>query len=86
MAIIPPDIVDAMRALIAPLDTADRRDAYRTGNYPRADKTVDVERRYRWDLLWHSGANRVLWGWDAFHDVKDSHIDTALRSIVPPLA
>lgn len=70
--------LDAMRAGVAPLDTPDNRAAYREGRFARADRTRDVDMRYRWDLYW---ASRVrLDG-----DLTSAHIDTALRTIVPPL-
>lgn len=79
---IPPAVVEEMASLIRPLDTAERRARYRTGDFPRADRVNDLDRRYRWDLLWASGANRIAW---PMPDIKDNHVDTALRTIVPPL-
>jgi hypothetical protein len=74
---------EILRAAIIPLDTAERRAQYRSGNFPRADAVQDLDKRYRWDLLWASGAMCLLWDSDA--DYKDAHIDTALRSVVPSL-
>lgn len=71
--------LDAMRAAIGPLDTADNRAAYREGRFARADRTRDVDMRYRWDL-YHASRVRL----DG--DLTDAHIDTALRAIVAPLA
>jgi len=73
--------VAAIRDLIEPLDTEETRQRYRDGDFPRAELTRDLNRRYRWDLMWAARANLVLH--DA--DYNDSHIDTALRSVVPPL-
>ena len=73
------DEIEHARSVIAPHDTEERRAAYRAGNYPRAEHTQDVNRRYRWDLYWH-GEHRF-----EGNDVMDAHIDTALRKIVPPL-
>lgn len=77
--------LDRIREAVAPLDTAEHREAYASGNYPNADRTKDVDKRYRWDLLNAGG------GWEltcALYDegLTDEHIDTALRSIVAPLA
>lgn len=86
---IPSDAVETIRAAIATLDTEDVRESYRTGDYPRADRTNDVDKRYRWDLLHAVDARGMLpWRvWDLYdrYDVNDSHIDSALRSIVVPL-
>lgn len=82
MARIGPEIVEQMRQGIAPLDTPEMRDRYRSGNFPRADRVQDLDKRYRWDLFW--AAPHL----DALYDdrsILDSHIDTALRKIVPPL-
>lgn len=82
------DHLITIRQFVLPLDTESRRERYRNGDYPRAEHTKDIDRRYRWDLFW-----------EAFEDIRngdvpmdayldshlDSHLDTALRSIVPPL-
>ena len=81
---VPVAHVEAMRALIAPADTAGRRAAYRMGDFARSDLVKDLDRRYRWDLFYGTGANRVLWD-DDTDGLHDTHIDTALRAIVAPL-
>jgi hypothetical protein len=69
---------------ISALDTATVRHAYRQGNFPRAEAVKNLDVRYRWDLLWAAAAqDRSLY--DALDGYQDSHIDTALRAIVPPL-
>lgn len=70
-----------LHAAIAPIDIPNRREDYKAGKFYRAELVKDIDRRYRWDLLWASGAASVLY--DAGYN--DDHIDTALRSIVPPL-
>jgi ubiquinone biosynthesis protein COQ9 len=68
--------LDQLRALVAPLDTAQNRKAYRSAGLSAM--------RYRWDLLWAAKAPRELW--DAMYRyANDTHIDTALRRIVSDL-
>ena len=75
---ISPDNLAGLRAIVAPLDTAERRDYYRSGAVV-AVKSLD--RRYRWDLYFGSGPER----WAFTDGLDDAHIDTALRAIVPAL-
>lgn len=78
-------LYDWLRAEIERYDTAARRAAYREGRYPRADRTRDLDLRYRWDLLW------AVYGLlpdtlrSEFNELHDTHIDTALRRIVAQL-
>lgn len=82
-AVIADDLVEAMRERIAALDTEERRERYRNGDFPRAHAVRDLDVRYRWDLFWHSHSNDLVY---AVHDnILDAHIDTALRKIVSPL-
>ena len=73
--------LDEMREALRPLDTPERRERYRKGEFPRADKVKDLDKRYRWDLWWDC----ELAGHFKYEDMTDAHIDTALRSIVPKL-
>lgn len=66
---------ETFRAAIEPLDTPERRERYQ-----RLGLTW---KRYRWDLLWESGAGLPLCNKAYAEDLKDDHIDTVLRSIVP---
>lgn len=82
---IRPCEIQALRDAIAPLDTDTRRAVYLSGEFPRADKVKDLDKRYRWDLFYD--ARRVV-GFDAFDFVSDyemDHLDTALRSVVARL-
>lgn len=74
-----------LRAEIERLDTDPRRAAYREGRYPRADRTRDLDLRYRWDLLWavHGRLPDSLRA--ELNELRDTHIDTALRLIVAQL-
>ena len=84
---VTPDQLTAVRERIAPLDTAERRQAYREGRFPRADKVRDLDMRYRWDLYYAARVSDVLdrWGGGDGEGLTDAHIDTALRRIIPPL-
>lgn len=75
----------ALHDAIQRADTDQRRAAYREGRYPRADRTKDLDMRYRWDLLWavHGQLPDTLRG--ELNELHDTHIDTALRRIVPSL-
>lgn len=69
--------LDRLQFAVAPLDTLERRRQYAAGDYPRAEKTKDLWRRYRWDLYWESSF-RFDYG-----RYNDDHIDTALRKAIP---
>jgi hypothetical protein len=69
-----------LRRLLDPLDTDRRRNVYRNGDFYRADKVKDLNKRYRWDLFLAANGYSVL-----PEGVNDSHIDTALRRLVPTL-
>lgn len=75
-------LYDWLRAAIERHDTDTRRAAYREGRYPGADRTRDLNMRYRWDLLWavHGQMPDTLRG--ELNELHDTHIDTALRRIV----
>lgn len=88
---IPKDIVEKMRQAISPLDTEELRQSYRDGNFLRSEFTKDLDKRYRWDLLHDASDRGIISQWFisdtlyAIDGVNDTHIDTALRNIVPPL-
>ena len=72
-----------LRTHIEPLDTLERRDQYRNGDFPNAAAVKDLNKRYRWDLLWASGvSSRDISDLYRDEDLNDAHIDTALRRIV----
>lgn len=75
---IPTPVVESMRKLIEPLDTPERRYRYRNGLFPRADRVQDITVRYRYDLMYDSGAYKLL-------PVDARNVDTALRRIIPDL-
>ncbi len=76
------ETIEAVRAAIAPLDTAETRAAYLAGDFPRADRVKDLDKRYRWDLYWAARAYDI----GDVDDMNDTHRDSMLRAIVPPLA
>lgn len=81
---IKPEHFEHMRTAIAPLDTAYWRERYAAGDFQRADRCKDVNKRYRWDLF--SAAGLARYACDTLYSyLDDAHIDTALRAIVKPL-
>ncbi len=85
MKITPADLHE-IQALIKPLDTPEIRAKYLAGDFPRANLVKDLNKRFRWDLLWSvDRAALSLWTARVYDYLNDSHIDTALRSIVPAL-
>ena len=78
-------LFDWLRAEIERHDTAARRAAYREGRYPRADRTKDLNMRYRWDLLWVAHGQMPDTLRRELNELHDTHIDTALRRIVAQL-
>lgn len=73
-------------------DTPENRALYLARQVPRADLVKDWDKRYRWDVFHAIG--RALnphgpgtkWCCDELYPyLNDDHIDSALRSIVPPL-
>lgn len=89
MKITPNDLTQ-LAAFIRPLDTPERRVQYLAGNFPRADLVKDLNMRYRWDVLYASqikiGDGVGIQGdLNLYSYLNDTHIDTALRSIVAEL-
>jgi len=82
MARIDPQHVDALRALIgeriavADVDALDNLRASVVNDH----RVKDPAKRFRWDLFWALG-QETRSGWlEAVGDVRDVHIDTALRA------
>ena len=63
------------------LDTEALRTTYRSGQFHNADKVKDLNKRYRWDLLWLLKLDLT----EIYKYANDSHIDTVLRKLVKPL-
>jgi hypothetical protein len=79
--------LDKLRAALEPHDTEALRDLFRARD-PRIRNihlVQDIDKRYRWEVARQAiGPGGIC----SFYDkgCNDSHIDTALRSIIPPLA
>lgn len=57
---------------------------YETGKFNRSDRVEDLNKRFRWDLFHAAGLNRFAC--DVLYEyLDDTHIDTALRNIVPTI-
>lgn len=55
---------------------------YETGNFPRADKTKDLQKRFCFDLFY--GAGLCSFACNTLYDyLNDDHIYTALKAICP---
>lgn len=72
----------ALTAKVAPFDTAERRADYKSKGL--------TDKRYRWDLTYVVNSNDINSASRFICDtlytyMDDSHVDTALRSIVKPL-
>jgi hypothetical protein len=74
-----------LRTAIEPHDTPELRESYRKRDIPRGDLVKDIDKRYRWDLLKLSDASWKFACEQYDLGLNDSHIDTALRSVVAPL-
>lgn len=81
---VPADSLAALSAAIRPMDTPARRARYLAGQFPNADRVKLLDMRYRWDLYWlldHTYTGAIL----DRQEITDTHLDTALRAVVPPL-
>ena len=75
--------LEYLNAHINPVDAA-TIEAYQTGQFPRADRVKDLQKRFAWDLLYSRvGATWVCDNLSPY--LNDSHINSALNSIVPKL-
>lgn len=79
------DIRRRLHAAISPLDTEQRRERYRAGDFYNADKVKDLNKRYRWDLLWLATDGTDIVDAVYAQGANDNHLDTVLRRIVAPL-
>jgi hypothetical protein len=84
MKVTPQDLA-TIREAVSPLDTPERREHYRAGDFPRAAAVQDLDKRYRWDLFHRAtaGSRTVSDLYDKGYN--DTHLDTALKAVVPAL-
>ena len=87
---IKPEDLTALRAVVAPHDTTVRRAKYLVGDFPGASRVRDLNKRYRWDVLYASGlkigdGRGIPGDINLYAYLDDSHIDTALRTFIPNL-
>lgn len=85
-----PELYNRLRAAIEPIDSFALRERYLKGDIPRSETVKDIDVRYRWDLYWmatsaRNPASAKLREDLNAEDYESSHIDTALRRIVPSL-
>lgn len=76
--------LETMRTAIAPMDTEVRRERYRAGTFHHAEHCKDAGMRHRWDLFHDAGLTAFACS-TLYRYVDDTHIDSALRQIVPAL-
>lgn len=55
---------------------------YQRGDYPRAEFTKDVQRRFCFDLIYGAGLNKFVCD-SLYPYLNDDHIYTALEAICP---
>jgi hypothetical protein len=77
--------LEELKEAISPFDTKKLRALYKETNFDKVG-VHDVDKRYRWDLVWLAlPTTRSILSSLYEAGCNDSHIDTALRTIVPPL-
>lgn len=77
------DFIELKKQINSTLDNSDRDkviDNYETGKFYRSDRVKVLQIRFCWDLFWAS--NRASLNLDY---LLDSHIETALKKIVPTI-
>lgn len=85
---IKPEDLEALRQVVVPLDTPERRKAYQEGTFANAERCRDVNMRYRWDLLYATNIKigdgvGVKGDIDLYAYLHDDHIDSALKRLIP---
>jgi hypothetical protein len=78
-------IARRLQDIIMPLDSITRRERYVAGDFPRADRVLDLSKRYRWDLYHEAMATADQDLKDTMGWYLDKHVDTVLRRLVAPL-
>lgn len=80
---VSPEHFAILKAAIEPEDTEERRAFYRSRRIARAETVRDINVRYRWDLYYWAAQQYGSGLPDSTQGYTMSHIDTALRKIVP---
>jgi len=76
--------LERWREAIAPLDTPELRARYIARDIPRCRPNMDINVRYKFDLLW-SAIDSGKITYSEIEDYKSAHVSTALGHIVPKL-
>ena len=57
---------------------------YEHGNFARSESVKDLNKRFRWDMLWYT--TNAQWVCDTLYTyLDDTHLDSALKQIVPTI-
>ncbi len=80
---IKPEHLRQLRDAIEPLNTPTLRKKYSDRDVPRAERIKDVDKRYRWDLLWSAVPSQFMT--ELYTYLNDTHIDSAIASFIPKL-
>ena len=83
LAALAPMIADRVKAY----DTELNRAVYKSGMIPRYEAVQDIDRRFRWDILWALPRDVRQPFFDAAKKLggNDNHIDSLLKSLVAEL-
>jgi hypothetical protein len=74
--------VRSLGMAISPFDTQEIRKSYKEGKFARSATTLDLNKRFRWDLYWAAYDRGFRFTTEG---LSDSNIDTALRKVIAPL-
>lgn len=80
---IKPEDLETLKKALKPFDTPALRQKYIDGDFMNADKVVDMDKRYRWDLLY--AAQQRVFVKALYEYMNDVNLDSALRVLVKPL-
>lgn len=75
----------ALQTAIQALITPQVIEAYENGKFDRAERCTDLNVRFRWDVFYAARRSIPEQADEELRTLNDSHIDTALRSIVKPI-
>jgi hypothetical protein len=79
-----PEQLATVQSVLSQFDTDERRRCYLSGDFSRADKVKDLNKRYRWDIYWLARDNGLV-GYELLENLNDSQKDTVLRRVIPNL-